>query len=170
MTIAALLQVLSVLMVGLVAGLFYGYDSSVIGGLGKLGSREYLMAFKEINRAILNPYFFVSFMGALVVLPLAVWMGKGKVPDVSFYLMIGAAVVYFVGVFGVTVIGNIPLNESLDRLDLRSASAESIESFRFKFEAVWSRYHHVRTWLSILAFVLAIVSLMFSGPAPFRKS
>ena len=158
MTTYTIVQMVAVVLAGLAAGLFYSYDCSVINGLGNLPDREYLSAFQSINRAILNPYFFISFMGSLVLLPIAAWMTyKGGFP-VSFYYMLAAAILYAVGVFGITIPGNVPLNDMLDKFDIANASAEAIQVMRQKFEAKWNLLQHLRTYAAILAFILSIIS------------
>ena len=109
-------------MVGLIAGLLYGYDCSIIKGFRNLTDREYLGAFQSINRAILNPYFFLSFMGSLLVLPVVTWLSYKAATPNSFYLLLAATVVYVIGVFGVTMFGNVPLNNQLDQFDLANTS------------------------------------------------
>jgi len=160
MTTYTIIQVAAVVLAGLAAGLFYSYDCSVVNGLGNLPDKEYLSAFQSINRAILNPYFFLSFMGSLILLPIAAWTtykGENLVP---FYFMLAAAILYAVGVFGVTIAGNVPLNDMLDKFDIGNASAEAIQDMRQKFEVKWNLLQHVRTYAAILAFTSAIISLI----------
>ncbi len=59
-----IIQAVAALLTGLAAGLFYSYACSVTGALGRLPDREYVMAFQSINTAILNAWFFASFMGS----------------------------------------------------------------------------------------------------------
>jgi uncharacterized membrane protein len=159
MTTYTIVQIAAIVLAGLAAGLFYSYDCSVIRGLGNLPDKEYLSAFQSINRAILNPYFFISFMGSLVLLPIAAWMSyKGGHPA-SFYCMAAAAILYVAGVFGTTIIGNVPLNNMLDKFDIANAPAEAIYAMRQRFEAKWNLLQHARTYAAILAFVLSVISL-----------
>jgi uncharacterized membrane protein len=159
MTTYTIIQVAAVVLAGLSAGLFYSYDCSVVKGLGNLPDKEYLSAFQSINRAILNPYFFISFIGSLLLLPVAAWLSYKGGPSVSFYYMLAAAILYATGVFGITIGGNVPLNEMLDRFDIANAPAEAIQAMRQKFEAKWNLLQHVRTYAAIPAFILGILSL-----------
>lgn len=157
-TITQLLQIAAILLTGLLAGLFYGYDCSVIKGLGNLQNDAYLQAFQSINKAILNPYFFVSFMGCLLVLPVASWLSYKS--GASFYLLIAASLVYFIGVFGVTICCNVPLNEQLANFQLSSATENEISAMRKTFEHSWNTWHRIRTIAAIGAFGLTILSLL----------
>jgi uncharacterized membrane protein len=59
------------LTTGLMAGLYYAYAISVTLGLSWTDDRTFVSAMQQINVAILNPWFFVSFFGALVFTALA---------------------------------------------------------------------------------------------------
>jgi len=94
------------------------------------------------------------------MLPIAAWITyKGGNP-VPFYFMLAAVILYAVGVFGVTIAGNVPLNDMLDKFDIGNASAEAIQDMRQKFEVKWNLLQHVRTYAAILAFTSAIISLI----------
>ena len=69
------------------AGLFYAYACSVNPGLGRLPDTGYLAAMQSINRAILNPFFLLVFMGALIILPLGTWRLFSPPATTSFYLI-----------------------------------------------------------------------------------
>jgi len=77
----------------------------------------------------------------------------------SFYYLLAASVLYLVGTFGVTVLGNVPLNEALDKFDIDAASVSEIKSQRIRFETPWNRLNRVRTIASILSLLLVLVSI-----------
>ncbi|PPL01373.1 anthrone oxygenase family protein [Parapedobacter indicus] len=154
-----LVQIVVVLLTGLVAGLFYSYACSVTGALGKLPDREYVMTFQSINTAILNAWFFVSFMGSLMVLPLATWLSYRAAVHFSFWLLLSATAVYIVGVFGVTILGNVPLNNMLERFNMDTATPQELSSLRERFERPWNQLNLIRTIAAILSFLLTILSL-----------
>lgn len=163
MTFYQLVQIASVLLTGLAAGLFYSYACSVTGALGKLPDREYILTFQSINTAILNAWFFHSFMGSLVVLPLATWLSYRTGVHFSFWLLLSATAVYVIGVFGVTVLGNVPLNNMLDRFNMETATPQDIASLRERFEAPWNKLNLIRTVAAVLSFLLALLSIEFKA-------
>ncbi|RPD38225.1 DUF1772 domain-containing protein [Chitinophaga barathri] len=142
----------------LAAGLFYAYAVSVNPGLGRLPDAAYLAAMQNINRVILNPLFFMSFMGAVFLLPASTYLQYSR-NTVRFWWLLAASVVYVVGVFGVTVAGNVPLNNSLDAVNLDGASAEQLSSFRATFEKPWNALNTVRTLAAVIT--AAILAGMF---------
>lgn len=61
-----LLSLSGILGVGLSAGLFFTYSNSVLPGLAKVASHEFVAVMTSINREILNARFFLVFVGALI--------------------------------------------------------------------------------------------------------
>ncbi|WP_128546641.1 anthrone oxygenase family protein [Larkinella soli] len=149
---------------GLMAGLFYAYSFSVSPGLARVSDAAYLAAMQAINRAILNPVFFAGFLGALVLLPLSTWLQYGQPVSARFWLLLGAAVVYTVGVFGVTGLGNVPLNDALEAFDLSSATADELAAMRTRFESPWNRLNAVRTLSAVLSELLVTAALLSPKP------
>lgn len=150
----------SALLSALVAGLLYGYSCSVNPGLNKLTDASYLQAMQSINKEILNPYFFVSFFGALIILPLTTWYGYTHLPKTCFQLLLAATIVYITGVIGVTILGNVPLNESLAKFNIKSATEMELAQHRKLFENNWNRLHFLRTIFSLLAASLTILAIV----------
>lgn len=161
-TIESIITFLSALLSALIAGLFYGYSCSVNIGLGRLSDTEYLRAMQSINRAILNPVFFMSFLGTLIVLPVYTWLIYDPEDALRFYVMLAAAITYTIAVFGVTIRGNVPLNNSLDRFNIESADQKEISKFRAAFESRWNRFHLIRTVFSVITFILVLTSVFFA--------
>lgn len=145
----------------LIAGLFYSYSCSVNIGLGRLSDDAYLRAMQSINRAILNPWFFASFMGTLILLPLCAWMlYKHEAGSPAFYLVLFAALIYVIGVFGVTMFGNVRLNEALDKFDIGSAALSELKAQRIKFEKPWNNLNLIRTIGSLVSLLLTLAAMV----------
>ena len=153
---ATLLLILSTLACALITGLMYGYACSVNPGLAQLPDAGYLAAMQSINQAILNPFFFTSFMGTLLLLPTCALLHHGQSP--RFFLVVCASLVYFIGVFVVTMSGNVPLNNQLASFDLAAASPEAMSNFRNHFQANWNQWHLIRTLASFLALMLMVIA------------
>ncbi|GAB3924761.1 DUF1772 domain-containing protein [Larkinella terrae] len=144
------------------AGIFFAFSCSVNLGLGRLSDAVYLAAFQSINRAIQNPVFLLCFLGAPVLLPLSVWLQYHQPLSVRFWFLLAATLVYVVGAFGVTIFGNIPLNNQLDSFPLLSASAEEMTRQRAQFEGPWNRLNTIRTLSSALA--VALLTIAYLNP------
>lgn len=155
-SLANILLIVAAVLSALIAGLFYAWSCSIIPGLAKLDGRTYVTAMQSFNKAILNPVFFLSFMGTLIMLPVATFVQFQQPFSARFWLLLVASVLYVVGVFGVTAVGNVPLNNMLASFDLSSASGEAINDMRMKFEPPWNALHSIRTIMSVVVLVLVI--------------
>lgn len=149
------------LLTALISGFFYAYSCSVNPGLAQLKDAEYLRAMQSINRAVLNPVFFAGFFGALVLLPVSTWIWF-RVEGFSsgFFLLLASSLIYLTGVFGVTAAGNVPLNESLDKFSIGTASPQEISDRRKTFERPWNRYHRIRTWANGFSLLLLLWTII----------
>ena len=99
----------------------------------------------------------MSFMGTLVLLPLSAWLNYDQSLSGRFLLLSTASVVYIIGVFGVTMLRNVPLNDMLAAFDLKAAAASDIARLRFSFEQPWLMWHNVRTVASVVCLLLAVI-------------
>ncbi|WP_316848582.1 DUF1772 domain-containing protein [Pedobacter psychrodurus] len=160
MTFKIFLLLLSTVSTALIGGLFYAYSCSVNPGLARIPDASYLQAMQSINRAILNPLFFISFMGTLVLLPISVWFFKEQ--SMVFYLLLAAALLYFGGVFLVTMVGNVPLNNLLDTTDLTKLDTAGLANLRHKFESSWNFFHRIRSIASFVCIVLVAYAAILS--------
>jgi len=149
---------LTILFSGLVAGLMYAYSCSVNTGLKNLDDRAYLSAMQSINIAIQNPLFFISFMGLLVAFPVTAFKYYHAGENTAFCLILASTVIYIAAVFGVTALGNVPLNETLAKFNINEASPKEVASMRRLFEKPWNSFHTIRTIASIISFSLSILS------------
>jgi uncharacterized membrane protein len=151
-----ILLIITGTLVALVAGLFFGFSVAVNPGLARVKDSEYLAVMQSINRAILNPIFLLSFSGPVLFLPVVTFLSWGDTNQ--FTLLTLASILYIIGTFGLTMQGNVPLNNKLDKFDLHHASAKAMEEMRTTFEGPWNRLHTIRTIASIAATVLLFIA------------
>lgn len=148
------MKLTTTIIMGLIAGIFYCWSISVTKGLALLPDKEYILAFQRLNKAILNPLFFICFMGPMVLLPLCLWR---YYEQPHWWLLLLATALYFMGVMGVTMGGNVPLNNMLEAFDLQQADMGAIRQMRQQFEAKWNWLNHIRTVCSIGSFVCTLL-------------
>ena len=157
-----IILIIATLSSGLLAGLFYAWSISVTPGLAKVGDANYLQAFQSMNRAILNPAFFILFMGLAVLLPLLCFLYYRSPVNTQFWYILSASVLYLVGVLAVTIFGNVPMNNTLEVLRIESMNAEQMASFRLGFENKWNKLNMIRTICSSLVLISLIIIGAFS--------
>ena len=159
-TLQNITLVISATTTALMAGLFFAWSCSVTLGLARLSDEAYIAAMQASNKAILNPVFYSVFFGALLLLPLSTFLHYGQPVSMRFWFLLAATIVYLIGGFGVTILGNIPLNEALDGFNLQSASEEAIAMQRAKFEGRWNNLTIIRTIASTIAVILVIMACL----------
>lgn len=153
----------AVILTGLSAGFFYAWMVSVIPGTKKVIDITYLESMQSINRAILNPAFYLVFMGSPLALIISTFQQYQAGP--KFWLLLAATLVYLLGTFAVTAFGNVPLNDALDVLDLGSLSEVEIADFRKSYEEKWNRLHWIRTLFAVVSFVLSLLAIFPNSPS-----
>jgi uncharacterized membrane protein len=153
----------AILFTGLMAGIFFTWSNAVKPGIGKLSDVEYLRSLQSMNRVILNNTFKIIFIGAIITVALVPVFYFNLYPNNIFWLYISAFVIYWIGAFGVTVLGNIPLNEILDKTNLKSITLEEIKTLRTGIEVKWNNLNLIRSISSGITFLLLIISFLFLG-------
>lgn len=154
----------AVLLTGLSAGLFYAWAVSVIPGTKRVPDHIYLETMQSINRAILNPAFFLVFFGSLILLAISTVQHYQQ--GLTFWVLLAASLTYLIGTFGVTGLGNVPLNDALDVLELGELSLDLKTRTRQQYELKWNRLHMIRTVFAVLSFLISLLGIV----AHFRIS
>lgn len=148
--------VLATLLTGLTAGLCFTWNNAVTPGVGQLVDMGYLRSFQEMNRAIINPIFLIVFFGPFFLHIANIFLFKTS-SGTLLWLVMASAALYIIGLVAVTIFGNVPLNELLDKTDLMQASVEELKVLRDKFENKWNSLHLIRTISSILSFIILLI-------------
>jgi uncharacterized membrane protein len=139
----------AVVTMGLLAGLFYGWAVSVMPGLNTSADSTVVDAMQNMNRAIENPAFFATFLGA-PALAVAAYVGERRRGTAAGRWVLAGTALAGVGLL-VTFAFNIPLNDELDRAG-DPATIANIAQVRDDFETPWVVWNVVRTVAVTAAF------------------
>ncbi|WP_405959447.1 DUF1772 domain-containing protein [Streptomyces sp. NBC_00868] len=146
---------------GLVSGLFYGFSVSVMPGLRRTGDRTVIEVMQRINVAILNGWFMLGYLGALVFTGLALALSVPSDGRAALPQLIGAFVCYVLAL-GLTARVNIPLNNALEKAGPVDRIPDPA-AVRSAFEQPWVRANVWRTVLCTVAFALLAWALVLHG-------
>ena len=155
-TIISILLWFSALGCGLLAGLYFAFSAFIMTALGRIQQAHGVSAMNSINVAIVQSLFMPMFVGTTVVaLALAIvalfrWSQPGST------LMFVGGVLYVTGMFVVTMIWNVPLNNALAAVDPAGAEAASIWA---RYLKDWTFWNHVRTLSCLGASALFIAAI-----------
>jgi uncharacterized membrane protein len=133
------LLLLATLSAGLQAGTYYTWANAVMPGLARTDARTFVTAFNQMNHAIVNPLFMLTFLGTPV---LAAGALATSTPAARPWVVGG--LVLALGTVAITIAANVPLNDTLDKLDGVRATAADLTAGRADFESAWRRWNVVR--------------------------
>lgn len=152
---------LAMIATGLSAGLLYSYACSVLPGLAQTSDRTFIDAMQQINKAIQNPVFFASFLGALVLTAVAAAQQRRLGPGGATRWAVAALALYALALL-VTVGANVPLNDHLAAAGDPARIADPA-AVRNHFQAPWTAWNIARTALATAALACLGRALVLHG-------
>ncbi len=156
MTIFWLLIVLHVAIIAcaLVSGVFLTFSDFVMKSLAATRDPGGIEAMQIINRKVMPTIFMVLLLGMSAAAPVLGVYAYMAVPTVAAGWIIAGCLVYVFGVFLVTVVCNVPMNQRLEGLENTSAEAAA---YWHHYVPRWSVWNHVRTAASGAAAICLLI-------------
>jgi len=162
MNLTTVTAILALLGSGIVGGIFFAFSSFIMKALARVPSSEGIAAMQSINVVVLNPSFLGAFMGtAAISVLVAVLAVKGwGTPSAPWF--VAGAMLYLVGTFLVTMLGNVPLNDQLAAVSATDPEALSIwENYLDR----WTLLNTIRSGAAAAASLMFTLGLIQSGSA-----
>ena len=155
--------ILATFLCSLVAGFLFAFAVVAMPGLKNLKDGEFIRAFQVMDRVIQNnqPLFILVWVGSAVLVILSAVLGLGQLAGGERLLLLGAALIYLLGVQLPTITINIPLNNKIQAFEVDATDEAAHRAAREAFEPRWNRWNAIRAVLSSLAAALLIL-LLFS--------
>ncbi len=145
---------------GLVAGALFAFSAFVMAGLRRLAPPAGMAAMQSINVTAVRPPLMTAMFGtAAACVGVAVWAITQWGSRASWLALIGA-LVYLVGVIGVTAAANVPRN---DRLAATAVDASDAARVWDRYLVEWTAWNHVRVVSGAVAVVLLVLAMTASG-------
>ena len=144
--------VAATVLTGLAVGVIALYAHTIMPGLKKTDDRTFVGAFQSIDRAIINPWFMLTFFGALILIGVAAVLHFDADRRSALPWLVAAFVLYLVGVI-ITMAVNVPLNEAIKA----AGDPNHIDVARVRaafHESRWAAWNYVRLVTSLAAFVI----------------
>ena len=155
-TIATGLLWFSAIGCGLLGGVYFAFSAFIMTSLGRIDQAAGIAAMNAINVDIVKSLFMPLFLlttlagAALTALAIFRWGQPGALA------MLAGGIIYVLGMFVVTMIFNVPLNDTLAAINPASAEAASTWA---RYLQDWTFWNHVRTITCIAATVLFIAAI-----------
>ncbi len=154
--LTTVLAVVAMLGSALIGGVFYAFSSFIMKALARMPTEEGIAAMQSINIVVINASFLGAFIGTAVIsLMLAVLAIKGWGMPSAPWLLAGA-LLYLLGTFLVTGLGNVPLNEKLAAVSATDSSAVAVWEH---FLDQWTTLNTLRTTASVTAALSLTIGL-----------
>ena len=138
---------------GLIAGVYFAFSGFIMKAFNKLETAQSITAMNAINEIILRSLFMPVFFGSSIISLLLIVLAFIYWDEAGAGLALIAGMVYFVGMFVCTVVFNVPLNNTLSKLDPTSYNAQQGWIHYLKN---WTLWNHLRTVSSLLTCALCI--------------
>ena len=126
----------------LVAGVFQSFSDFVMAGLARARPAGGIESMQQLNRTVYRSVFLAML---LLLVPLTIGFALFVVSTYdgsASALVIAASALYVTTVFGVTAIGNVPMNKQLDAMN---ADSEEAATYWLTYVQRWTALNHVRT-------------------------
>lgn len=150
-----LLTLLGALGAAAIGGFVFAFSVLVMPALGALPAPNAVAAMQSINivavKCLLMPAMFGTALVCLILggVSLVRWGTPG-----SLWLLAGSSI-YLVGVVGVTIAFNVPMNDALAAVDPGSAAAAALWR---DYLPNWTAWNHVRTVTGMIAAAALVVA------------
>ena len=146
----------AVIAVGLMAGVYFTFSSFVMRSLDTIEKPLGMIAMQEINRVILRSVFLpIFFASSAVCAALAVVAIVGG-PSTGSTAMLAGSAIYVAGMFVVTVVRNVPLNNALEATAARGPDGEAMWR---RYMQRWTVWNHVRTLSCMASLAMLVLAL-----------
>ena len=146
------------LVVFVAAGLLFGCDC---GNAGDRKTQRQRISFgvQAMDESSKQSAAHSSRLGWFNALVMSFILGMMNLSGTEMYLLMFASFLYFVGVQWPTFRINIPLNNSVQALDIESLDESEAALSRVAFEIPWNRWNRVRTVNAVLTVSILLLLL-----------
>ena len=136
---------------GTTVGAMVPFSTFIMAALKRLDEAEGIRAMQQINQTVYTPWFMVPFFGTTLLSIGAVAFALMNTDQGWWLSLLAAGSLFVIGVFGVTAVGNVPLNNQLARIEPGDAASSE---FWQSYLAAWTRWNHARVVLGALSIIL----------------
>jgi uncharacterized membrane protein len=141
---------------GLLAGLYFAFSTFIMTALGRIGQAAGIAAMNAINVAIVQSLFLPIFLATTATSAALAATALFRLSEPGAMVMLAGGVLYVLGMFVVTMVFNVPLNNALAAAAPESQEAASLWA---RYLTDWTWWNHVRTVSSTAACTLFIAAI-----------
>lgn len=139
----------------LLGGIYFAFSAFIMTALREAGAGG-IASMNAINRVILRSWFMPFFLGTTLSSAALVVVGVMDLHEPRAPYLVGGGLLYVIGMFIVTLVCNVPLNDALANVTTESRTGNAIWN---DYLRRWTRWNHVRTASCMGAAALFILAL-----------
>lgn len=146
-----------------IGGVFSAFSEFIMKALIRTETKGGIEAMQHINRTVIKTQFVAGILSIALFSVMFAGYAWTVFDGYALGAIILATVVYIPSIFLMTVMGNVPLNNRLERLDHTSAEART---YWVTYVRDWTRLNHFRSLGSVLTaglYIIAALTLIKSG-------
>jgi len=143
---------------GVMAGVYFTFSAFAMTSFARIGPAAGIAAMNAINVDIVKSLFLPLFMGTTITAAVLAMFALVRWNEPGSAAMLAGAVVYVLGMFVVTMVLNVPMNNALAAVDPSSTEGATLWA---RYLKEWTAWNHVRTASSLAgmaAFIAAIAA------------
>ncbi len=141
---------------GLLGGIYFAFSAFVMTALGRIDQAAGVAAMNAINVVILKSTFMPMFVGTTMACVALVIFAAFRWGEPGSALILVGGILYVTGMFVVTMVFNVPLNNGLAAIDPSNHGATALWA---RFLETWTLWNHVRTVACTVASALFIAAI-----------
>ncbi|MCX4808433.1 DUF1772 domain-containing protein [Streptomyces sp. NPDC058682] len=156
-----LILIAATITAGLISGLFYAFTVAVMPGLARSTDKTTIETMQNINKAILNGWFMLAYLGAPLFITIALILHATDPDTRNALLPLAAALATCLAAMVITARINIPLNNALEEAGPPEHHTDptTTHTTRTTYEAPWNNANTWRTVLTTLTLALLAYTL-----------
>ncbi|MEM7004486.1 MAG: anthrone oxygenase family protein [Pseudomonadota bacterium] len=146
-----------------IGGVFSAFSEFVMAGLLRTAPAGGIEAMQHINRTVIKTQFVAGILCIALFSVLFAVYSVTVFEGAALVMLLLAPIIYLPSVFFMTMFGNVPMNDRLERLVHTTFEAEA---YWEEYGRNWTRLNHIRTLGSILTaglYTIAAITLISSG-------
>lgn len=148
----------SALAYAVIGGVFLAFSDFIMRSFNLVRNQGGIEAMQVLNVEIMRSIFMFLFVGLALVSLIVIVHAAINLDGAPKHVLMLAGGVYLVGVFAVTALGNVPLNNQLAALD--PAAGQALTFWKKLYMTRWVGLNSIRTIASLLASGLALTALV----------
>lgn len=150
---------ISVIACGMVSGVFLTFSDFVMRSLDSARTAAGVEVMQVINREVFGSVFLFLLLGMSALSPFLIGYAYFRVAGSASTLIMTGGAIYFAGVFVVTLVFNVPMNDRLDAMEF--SGTEAATYWTNTYMPRWTFWNYVRAIASAASAICYLVACVW---------